>query len=163
MEMKKARRELCFMAVLLILSILFYTVVIPAQIPLRSTWGADIAFTSRTYPSLLAIAMIGMSAIGMADALRRIVLQKRREGEQAGQEGEKPPLFKILIPYVVFGLILLYGVLFAKIGYIWSTLLVPPAILAVMGCRKWSYYLCVYGFAVAVYVLFRFVLQVTLP
>ena len=153
------------MTVLFLLSVLFYTVVIPVQIPLRSTWGADIAFTSRTYPSLLAIAMIGMSAIGMADALRKIFLQKRREGEGkgAGQEGEKPPLLKTLIPYVIFGLILLYGALFAKIGYIWSTLLVPPAILAVMGCRKYSYYLCVYGFAAAVYVLFRFVLQVTLP
>ena len=140
MELKKARREFCFMAVLLVLSILFYTVVIPAQIPLRSTWGADIAFTSR-----------------------KIFVLKRRAAEQPRKESAKEPLAKALVPYAVFGLILLYGVLFAKIGYIWSTLLVPPALLAVMGCRKWTYYLYVYGFAAVVYVLFRFVLQVVLP
>lgn len=163
MELKKARREFCFMAVLLVLSILFYTVVIPAQIPLRSTWGADIAFTSRTYPSLLAVALMVMSVIGIADAVRKILALKRQAAEQPAEESAKEPLVKTLIPYAVFGLILLYGVLFVKIGYIWATLLVPPALLAVMGCRKWTYYLYVYGFAAIVYVLFRFVLQVVLP
>lgn len=58
------------MEVLLILSIVFYVVVIPAQIPLRSNCGADIVFTSRTYPSLPAIALMIMSVIGMAVSLR---------------------------------------------------------------------------------------------
>lgn len=81
MELKKARREFCFMAVLLVLSILFYTVVIPAQIPLRSTWGADIAFTSFTYPSLLAAALMVMSVIGIADAVRKILALKRQAAD----------------------------------------------------------------------------------
>lgn len=163
MELKKAKRDFFFMLVLLILSVVFYVVVIPAQIPLRNNWGADIVFTSRTYPSLLAIALIIMSVIGMAASLRRIISLKKQGMVSQRTKPDGRAIWKMIVPYVVFLLILAYGILFSSIGFIWATLLIPPVILFVLGCRKWPYYLFVYLFAAGVYALFRFVLHVALP
>ena len=65
-----------------------------------------------------------------------------------------------LSAYIVFLLVLLYGILFAKLGFIAATAIVPPVILLVIGCRKWHYYLIYYAFAAALYALFKYLLLV---
>lgn len=163
MELKKAKNDFGLMLVLFVLSVLFFTVIIPGQIPLKSVWGADTTFTSRTFPNLLSIGMIIMSVIGMISSGVKIYRLKKLSTQSDQPDDAREPVFKRMIPYIAFLLILLYGVLFAKIGYIGATILVPPLLLYILGCRKKSYYLVVYIFAVVVYVLFRFVLQVVVP
>ena len=64
------------------------------------------------------------------------------------------------MPFIVFALVLLYAVLFMMIGFIPATLVVPPVILFVIGCRKWHYYPIYYVFAALMYLLFRYILLV---
>jgi hypothetical protein len=59
-------------------------------------------------------------------------------------------------------LVILYGYLFSAMGYIIATIIVPPLFLLIMKCRKWQYYLALYGFATIVYLVFKFVLRIPL-
>ncbi len=65
-----------------------------------------------------------------------------------------------LIPLGVFALALVYALLFKYIGFIPATILVPPVLLLLLGCRKWYFYAAVYVFSAVMYAVFRFVLLV---
>ena len=50
-----------------------------------------------------------------------------------------------------------------RIGFVIPTVLMIPAVLLLLRCRKWQYYLYVYLFAGGIWVVFRYVLHVQLP
>ena len=70
---------------------------------------------------------------------------------------------QVLFPYFIFLLILVYGILFDKIGFAVSTALMASALLLVLRCKNWKYYVVVLVFTVAIYVIFRYGLLVMLP
>lgn len=161
MELKKAYRDLIAMLALLLASVLLQFVLIPAQIPLRGGWAGADSFTSRTFPSILAGVLAVSSLSGLIGAGRRIFLL--RKAGQTDTAARAWDLAGLVRPAVMFAVVAVYGYLFTKLGYIPATLLACPVILGILGCRKWQYYLCVYAFAAAVYLVFKLVLQVPLP
>ena len=161
MDLKKNWRDIITMSILMIISVMLYFVFIPTEIPLRSSWSGDVVFNSRTFPNILAISLFVVSFIGLLGGIKKIIRLKVSEAEiKKETNGNR---FAVFIPFVVFALAILYGVLFIQIGYIGATIIVPPIIMFILKCRKWQYYFYVYVFAALIYVMFEYVLLVPLP
>lgn len=161
MEAKKARGDIILYAVLTIAGIILHKWIIPTQIYLSKTAQAE-AFSPDTFPNAVAILFIVASFAGLLLAICRYHKAVRAEGKP--QKDTTPRSQREVVgdwmPMIVFALVLVYAVLFYVIGFIPATLIVPPVILYVIGCRKWHYYPIYYVFAMLMYLLFRYVLLV---
>lgn len=160
--MKQLRKDLVIYSLLVIFSILFYFIIIPREIVLRNSWGGDVTFTSRTFPYLIFIIIGVTSFIGVISTF--VKMNKLSDEEKATFKRESfiNVIKEWLIPITFMLLVILYGYLFSKIGYIVATIIVPPLFLLIMKCKKWQYYLALYGFATVVYLVFKFVLRIPL-
>lgn len=161
MEKKRLKENLVCAFVFLILSIYLIASAIPGQIAAGKGLaavgqGAD----SRTFPYFAAWVM-GVAALG--EILSNVYRYRTSAQEEDGDGHRKAEWGWELRALAVFGLCLVYAILFDIIGYLPATFLVPPVVLYVMGSRKWQHYLCVYAVAIAVYVVFRYVLNVQVP
>lgn len=167
MEIKKTKQDIVTMTILMVVCALFYFIFIPNQIRLSSAWSGNISFTSRTFPYALSVALFIVSGIGLVNAivsflkLKKTVKSEEKTGEK--RQTDMKAFLKIAMPFIVYTLILAYSILFDKIGFIYSTLIVPPILIFVLGCRKWQLYLATYGFAAVVYVVFKIILSIPIP
>ena len=135
--------------------------VVPTKIKV-SALAASEAFTPRTYPSLVAGALLLVSTIGLVKALTEFLrLRKENPAKEKVRKTAKE-WQKDLFPYLVFVLILAYMLIFRFWGIIPATLLVPPVLLWLLRCRKWQMYLFLYLFAGIIYLLFTKLLLVPL-
>jgi|GEM_PF-613771 len=165
---KKAREDLLVMLVctLLVAALLFY--VIPTLIKVPAAALRDDSFTPRTFPYFLGIVMAICVVIGDCKAIIAFV-HARQEAAKSGCLREKAPrktlheIIALVMPWLVYILVVLYGIGINRIGFVIPTLCMIPAVLMLIGCRKWQYYLYVYIFAAAMWAIFRFVLHVQLP
>ena len=82
---------------------------------------------------------------------------------KSSEKSEKLDLRRELTPLLLTVAAIIYYVLFNKIGFIWSTVIMVPLTLGILRCRKWQYYLYVYLFSFFIYAVFVFVLKVMLP
>ncbi|MBU9746880.1 tripartite tricarboxylate transporter TctB family protein [Lachnospiraceae bacterium ASD3451] len=161
MEAKKIRSDIVIYALLLLGCAVLYFWITPQQIAVKAAGASD--FTPRTFPNLLTMGIAIAAACGLATSAIKYSRFKSKESKTERTSFSRRDAAVLLAPYLTFILIIVYGVLFEKTGYILSTLLVPPVLMLLLGCRKWQLYLAVYGFAALMYVLFRFVLYVPLP
>lgn len=161
MEAKKARGDIILYSVLAIAGILFYVFVIPGQIYISKTAGAE-AFSPDTFPNAVTLLFVIASLCGLALAVYRYCKAVRMEGKPQKESAPRSrrEIVGDFMPFIVFALVLLYAVLFMMIGFIPATLVVPPVILFVIGCRKWHYYPIYYVFSALMYLLFRYILLV---
>lgn len=161
MEAKKARGDIILYAVLSVLGFVFYKYIIPGQVYMSLTASAE-AFSPDTFPNAVTILFTGAAVCGLILAIIRYIKAIRVEGKPQKGSSKKAKNERIgdFMPLIVFALCLLYVILFGWLGFIPATILVPPVILYVIGCRKWNYYPIYYAFAAAMYLLFRFILLV---
>lgn len=164
-KLKKQVQDMVVMAVLMAAGAAFYYVFIPSQIRLRAAMGGATNFSSRTFPNLLMIALFAVALIGLSKAVVGYVRLKRALSAETAPPPAAPPggLFRVLVPYIAYAVIVAYCVLFRQIGYIFATLIVPPALMLLLGCRKWWLYLSTYAFAAVIYVVFKVLMNVPLP
>lgn len=160
--MKQLRKDLVIYSLLVIFSILFYFIIIPREIVLRNSWGGDVSFTSRTFPYLIFIIIGVASFIGVISTFVKMNKLSDEEKATFKKESFSNVIKEWLIPITFMLLVILYGYLFSAMGYIIATIIVPPLFLLIMKCRKWQYYLALYGFATIVYLVFKFVLRIPL-
>lgn len=165
-KMKEIRRDIIVYSVLLAAAVIVYVWVIPNQIYLSSSAAAE-SFSPDTFPRFAAIVFFLAALGGLANALRLYRGEKQKEKEQESKERgmekhsrTKKEIFAELVPYLVFGLVFVYGILFSKIGFVPATVIIPPLVLFLIGCRKWHYYGIFYAFAGILYLLFRYILLV---
>lgn len=162
MNQKRYEKELILSICCIVAGLLFYGIVIPAQI--RIVQGAqNEVFSPDTFPRLLTMVFILCGAVNALNA--GIRLSRAKKQEDTGKEEKVPQakgLYPVLIPYLVFGAAVLYVVLFQQFGFLCATILVPPLVLALLKCRKWYFYLITYLFAALMYAVFRLALQVPL-
>lgn len=161
MEAKKARGDMILYSVLVLVGIIFYVFIIPGQIHISKTAGAE-AFSPDTFPNAVTILFIIASLCGLVLSVYRYCKAVRLEGKPQNNSGPRSrrEIVGDFMPYIVFALVLLYAILFMKFGFIPATIIIPPVILLVIGCRKWHYYLIYYVFAALMYLLFRYILLV---
>lgn len=161
MEAKKARGDIILYSVLSVVGIIFYVFIIPGQIYLSKTASAE-AFSPDTFPNAVTILFVIASLCGLALAIYRYRKAVQLEGKP--QKDTTPRTRREIVgafmPFIVFALVLLYAILFMYVGFIPATVIVPPVILFVIGCRKWHYYPIYYAFAALMYLLFRYILLV---
>ena len=161
MEAKKARKDIILYAVLLVVSFIFYKWIIPTQIYMNALAKLE-RFNPDTFPNFATIFFMVAAVMGLVGAVIRYIKAVKVEGKPVKEHVERTKKEKIgiLMPYIVFALVLVYIILFAKIGFIPATAILPPIILFVIGCRKPKFYLYYYLFVTVFYLLFRFVLSV---
>lgn len=166
MELKKVRTDLILFTLLTAACLVLLFYVTPRQVAV----GNNIAqsdFTQRTFPNLLLGGMTVVSAAGAIVSLVKFLrLRKAQKPEGTAEQAEGKASHGIMVlaaPYITFAVIAVYCVLFVKIGFIWSSLLLPLVLMPMFRCKKWWYYLIVYGFYATIYVLFKMILYVPLP
>lgn len=161
MEAKKERREIILYSVLLIVSFVFYKWIIPTQIYMNALARLE-KFDPDTFPNFATIFFMVAALMGLVGSIIRYVKAVKVEGKPVKEKVERTQREKVGIwmPYIVFALVLVYIILFSKIGFIPATAIIPPIILFVIGCRKPHFYLYYYIFVSLMYLLFRFVLSV---
>ena len=167
-EYKKAREELLVMLVctVLVAALLFY--VIPVLIKVPKAALRDDSFTPRTFPYFLAWVMAVCVVIG--DIKYGIAFVKaRKEALESGCLKEKAAkktaheIIASVMPWIIYAVVVLYGVGINRIGFVIPTLCMIPVVLVIISCKRWQYYLYVYIFAASIWAIFRYVLHVQLP
>ena len=130
---------------------IFLTWVIPSQIRVVTTEAVN----SRTFPYLLAFLIMVMSLktilVEIVKIIRGIPSEKKEFDLRV--EAKAVLLFIIMIAYLVAMPI---------VGYLISSVLMVLAFLVFFKTRKWYYYAVVLGTTVAVFIIFRFGLNVQL-
>jgi hypothetical protein len=166
MDIKKARRNFFVMLFFLAICILLFAYVIPVEIPVPNAAQGQ-PFTPQTFPYLLASGLLICTVIGLIQYGIEY-LQIRRAMAAANLKEEKQPLDKkrileSIFAYLMYGLMVIYGLMFSHFGFIISTLIIPPLFLIILKDRKWYHYLIFYAFAAVMYIVFRVILKVQLP
>ena len=160
--MKEIKRDLIVYSILILTALMVYFFIIPNQIYVSSSAAAE-SFSPDTFPRFATIIFLIAAVVGLLNAVRLYLatrsLEITQEKTQQPKSTTKERLAS-LVPYLVFLLILFYGILFYKLGFILATVIVPPVILLLIGCRKWHYYGIYYAFALVLYLLFRYILLV---
>lgn len=157
MERSKILKSIIGYVFFTVFSVAMYFWIIPAQIKI-STWNSNIGFTAQTFPRLTIIVIGICGVLGLIKELTALArLPKNSE------KSEKFDLRRELTPLLLTVAAIIYYVLFNKIGFIWSTVIMVPLTLGILRCRKWQYYLYVYLFSFFIYAVFVFVLKVMLP
>lgn len=161
MEAKKARGDIILYSVLFIASFIFYKWIIPTQIYMNALAKME-KFNPDTFPHFATIIFMVASAAGLIWAVIRYFRAVRAEGRPVHENAENTRKEKIgmFMPFFVFALVVVYIILFAKIGFIIASVIVPPVILFIIGCRKPKFFAIYYIFVAVMYLLFRFVLSV---
>ncbi len=155
--MDKIKKDIFMYCILVIISILFYFVIIPQQIQLRDSWSGDITFTSRTFPNLLFITLGITSVVGVISSLFKI---------SKLTDKSSTPIFKniknISTPLYFFVLLAVYAAMFHYLGYLISTAVIIPLYLVSLRCKNIKYYVITYIIGIAVYIVFKFLLNIAL-
>ena len=162
---KKAREEFWVMVFCALLCIALFFYIIPTFIPVPPAAEKDDAFTPRTFPYFLSFIIAICTAIGLFNAsvtYHKAALEVKGQKEQK-QKHDRHQVLTTCMPYIIFAFIVFYGFLISHLGFIISTLIVPPAVLFLIGGHKWYQYVGILVFAAVIWVLFRFVLHVQLP
>lgn len=163
MNIKKARENLFVMLFFTVFCLFLIAYVIPYEIPIPAV-AADQVFTPQTFPTLLAYGLAACTAIGLVKSIIeyvKIVKEMRENGiKEEHKKHSREELLGIFIPYIMYVVVVIYGLLFKYIGFVWAAVIVPPIILFLVKDRKWQHYLIIYAFIAAMYALFKLVLHV---
>lgn len=166
-ELKKARTELMVMVFCSLFCVSLFVYIIPTYIFIPPVSRHE-AFNPRTFPYLLATVIGICSFIGLAKSTKTFLLVKNdikninTFDENIEEHAEHTGITKY-IPMITYGLIVVYGFLISRIGFIIPSLIIPPLILFIIGSRKWVHYLSYLLFSASMWVIFRAVLNVQLP
>ena len=159
MEKKKQQNNLLASGAFIIVSIVMVFYAIPNEIAVNDILGKSTTITnSRFFPYVVSIFIGIIALIEFIAALIKYMSLRKQEGDQ-DTEKEEAGITRALI---IFGLIVLYALLFNYFGFIIATIVVPPIVLFVMGSRKWYHYASFYGVAAITYILFKFVLHISI-
>lgn len=138
--------------ILFIVLSLVVLALMPSQIKIQP----NRAINARTFPSILTYLMLGSSLVLLLreglKAVRKIPIEK--------YELELLTELKALILLV---LLILYAFLMKTIGFIAGSVIYSILMLYYFRIKNWKYYAIVVASAIAIGMIFRFVLNVRLP
>ena len=157
--MKKIKKNLYASAALFFFSLLMIFYAIPTQISVKALLGGNsTAVNSRFFPYIVSILIGVLSAVELVSSAIQLS-RLAKNNAAAREEGPKGTLIAI----VVFVLFVVYLLVFARFGFIISSAIVPPAVLFVLGSRKWQHYVSYYAVMAATYFIFVYALKISLP
>lgn len=160
MELKKHLTNFFVALITFIIAVITWVYFIPMQIRLNALWGGTSGVTSRTFPRFAC----GVAALAAIGEMVQSMLKYRTLTREHVQKVKVPIQWKgDLRALAIFALCVIYALLFSTIGYIGATIIVPPFMLLTLGNRNWKHHLSVYGVGIAMYIIFRSLLKITLP
>ena len=159
MKQKKALTDMLLMLFFMVFAAVAIWYVIPSQIKVTAVMEKEV-MSPRTVPYLAAGGVLLVSAIGFVSNLAAWLKARREEGPMERERKTREQWADALLPYGIFALIVVYGLLFKTFGIVAASLIVPPVILFLLRCRKWYMYLILYAFFGLMYALFTLVLHV---
>lgn len=127
-------------------------VLMPSQVKVQE----NMATTARTFPTLLLQIMIAGSLVLLGTEIVKIIRKTKIEVIQI-------ELLTEIKALVILLMLALYALLMPLIGFIVSSLLFSVAMLYYFRIKKGSYYLIVVISALAIGLIFRYLLGVRLP
>lgn len=125
--------------------------VIPSQVKVVT----DEVVNSRTFPYILSLIIMAVSLKTVAVEVIKLVKKKEVEKKEFDVKVEAKALF-------LFSLLIVYVILIQVIGYLVSSLLMVSSFLVFFKTKKWYYYAITLGLTVAIFYIFRIVLNVQL-
>lgn len=161
MDLKKAKKNIFSAVFFIATSIFIYFYAIPREVPMRASWGGGIEVGSRFFPYFSAVSLGIFAFIFLVKSCFEYKKVKQKESQYA--EAEKMNTKDEIRAIEVYGLFIFYAILFVKIGYILSTLIVPTVILLFLGERKILQYLIIYALGGSLFVIFKILLNIQLP
>lgn len=165
-KLKKARENLLVTLVLSVFCAAMLLWGIPTYIKVPATAQGQ-GFTPQTMPYLLMGTMALCLVAEWVNGIRAYLAAKKElatSGETPQKEKKtKHEIITGLMPYIMFALVVICGVLINKVGFLITFAIMIPVILLIIGCRKWHYYVIVYAFAGIMWAVFRLLLKVQLP
>lgn len=158
---KKAKSDIILYSVLSLAGIIFNNWIIPNQVKITKSTKAE-AFNPDTFPKAITLLFIVFGILGLLLAIVRYVTAVKKFGKPKKESLtlSRKNIIGMLMPYIIFLLVLAYILIFSFAGFIIASLLIPPIILYVIGCRKWKYFIIYYLFATLMYLIFVFILMV---
>lgn len=157
MEKKKLRNNIVASGAFVVFSAYMFLFAIAREISVKKMLGSSMASIDSRFFPYLTTAIIGVLALAELISSARRYLKLNQTKSDGSPESENIPRALVL-----FGLFVVYAVMFQYGGFIAATVVVPPVVLFVMGSRKWYHYASFYGVAVVTYVLFVHALNITL-
>lgn len=159
MEYNKARNNTIMAGICFLFCIAMILFIIPGQISVSTILGtSEQTVDSRFFPYVLCVIIAVMSSIEcVSSALKMRRLHK--EKQTADNSTGKGSLIKV---FAVFGLMVLYALVFQYAGFIPATAVVPPLTLLILGKGKWQHFLAYYLVAAITYVVFAYILQISI-
>lgn len=165
MKSKKIREDILVFSVLFVASLFVLFYVIPTYVTVPK--AARGLFTPRTFPAMCFWVIGFCSLLGLIKNILAYFRERNGEDFRTGVKTWKEKTTRekigVFMPWICAALCILYAVLFGRIGFIWSTVIIAPVILFILGDKKPMHYVWVYAFCAVMYVIFRFVLNVRLP
>ena len=159
MKQQKAKQDICLMLFLIAVSLILIIWVIPNYITVTKLMEMEV-FTPRTFPNLIAYALLAVSSLGLIGAVVRYIGAVKEEGRQKREKKTAAELKDALFPYLIYALILVFVLVYTLFGIVPAIIVVPPVVLWFLRCRSWKSYLAYYIFAAVIYLLFTQVLGV---
>lgn len=159
MKQKKAMQDMLLMLSFVLFAAVLIWYVIPSQIKVTAVMEKEV-MSPRTVPYLAAWGCLLVALGGFLSNLVVYLKERKHHGSAAHEKKTREQQIDELFPYLIFLLIVLYGVLFNLLGIIPASLTVPVVILFLLRCRKWYMYAILYGFFGAMYAIFTVILHV---
>lgn len=137
--------------------------------------GNSPMLTSRFFPRFATIVLAVSSLSCLLGSLLRLRNSRHGIADAAEENSDMPampepdhaPEDKTLASearvLALLGLFLLYGLLFHRLGYLYSSMVVSTLTLLLLGCRNWKYYLISWAFGGLIFLVFTRLLYVPLP
>ncbi len=129
-----------------------FLLMMPSQIKLTETSTIN----ARTFPRLVFMIVLVLSVLLFFKEIAKIVLKK-------GSASRELNLLVEVRALIIFVFIAMYYLLLEPIGFIASSIVFGICMTAYFRVRKWYYYAIVAACAIAVGLVFQYVLHVRLP
>lgn len=124
----------------------------------------------RAFPNFIGACFVLLSLVLLLQTVLK-VRRTRQEQADTAEAADAAPSLQMRVQTradelrvaATAAIMLLYALLFERLGYFLSTGLMITGLLVLFKTRKWHYYLISYGIAAAIWLGFTYLLSVQLP
>ena len=161
-KFQEALQNLLIGSVLCTFGLIMINVIIPKQIKIRtfSGGGSSTGVNSKSFPTFACWIIVIAAGLLALSGLVELIRLKGKGSKGIFRSIKWKDELRAIALIVLCGL---YMLLFAKIGYIAATIIVPPVMLFLLGSRDWKQYVSVYAVGAVVFVVFKYAMRVPLP
>lgn len=136
-----------------------FSIIMLLQVPVQIKTRETTLINARTVPTIMLSLILALSIILIIQGLR-----KEKKEYLIGKSIFKNEKFKREAKSIIFmTMLIIYSLVFNKIGFLFSSILLATGILAYYKCKTWWFYAISYLNIAVVFFVFKTLLRVSLP